>query len=207
MLTLLELFSVTWMMSGLSKGILSGGGWRVLKYFTIDSNIYLGVVSLAAALHFYDVHKRKKNEASMIIYRLKLSGTAAVSVTMLVTVFFLEPTMGRYFGYFALFANANLFLHLLNPLAAIATWICFERNDALSRKDVLLTTLPTLLYAIYYAAEVLLHSENDIIQSGYDWYGFFAWGLKSAVIVLPLFLVFTYLVCFALYKTGTTREQ
>ena len=205
-LTLLELFSVTWMISGFSKGILSGGGFRVLKYFTIDSNIYLGVVSFIAALDLHRLLKKKKNEASHITCLLKLSGTAAVTVTMLVTVFFLEPTMGRYFGYLALFANANLFLHLLNPIAAIVTWTRLEKNDALSLKDVYLATLPTLLYAVYYVIEVLLHTENGIIQQGYDWYGFFVLGLRSAVIVLPAFVIFTYMVCFVLYRTGKAKN-
>ena len=205
-LALLELFSVTWMMSGFSKGILSGGGLRVLKYFTIDSNIYLGIVSFLAALNLYPVIRNQKNEVSAIIYLLKLSGTAAVTVTMLVTVFFLEPTMGRYFGYFALFANANLFLHLLNPIAAIVTWICFEKNDALSVKHIYPAALPTLVYALYYVIEVLLHTENGIIQQGYDWYGFFILGLRSALIVMPVFIIFTCLVCFALYRAGMIRK-
>jgi hypothetical protein len=202
-LSLMELFSVTWMMSGLSKGILSGGGFRVLKYFTIDSNIYLGIVSFVAALELYRVPKGKKEEVPSYVYLLKLSGTAAVTVTMLVTVFFLEPTMGRYFGWFALFANANLFLHLLNPLAAIVTWISFEKNDRLTKKSVLPAIVPTLLYVIYYVVEVLTHIENGVIQPGYDWYGFFVPGLKSAIIVLPVFVLFTYLVCLGLYKSGS----
>jgi hypothetical protein len=202
-LSLMELFSVTWMMSGLSKGILSGGGFRVLKYFTIDSNIYLGIVSFVAALELYQVLKRKKEEVPSYVYLLKLSGTAAVTVTMLVTVFFLEPTMGRYFGWFALFANANLFLHLLNPLAAVATWVCFEKNDRLTKKSILPAIVPTLLYVIYYVVEVLTHIENGVIQPGYDWYGFFVLGLKSAIIVLPVFVLFTYLVCLGLYKSGS----
>ncbi len=202
-LSLMELFSVTWMMSGLSKGILSGGGFRVLKYFTIDSNIYLGIVSFVAALELYQVLKGKKEEVSSYVYLLKLSGTAAVTVTMLVTVFFLEPTMGRYFGWFALFANANLFLHLLNPLAAIMTWVCFEKNDRLTKKSILSAIVPTLLYVIYYVVEVLTHIENGVIQPGYDWYGFFVLGLKSVIIVLPVFILFTYLVCLGLYKSGS----
>ncbi len=206
-LALLEAFAVTWMMSGLSKGILSGSGLRVLKYFTIDSNIYLGVVSFLAALELHKVLKGKKSEVSSMTYLLKLSGTAAVMVTMLVTVFFLEPTLGRRFGYLALFAYSNFFLHLLNPLAAIVVWLCFEKNDVLSLNHVPLAVIPTLLYAVYYFIEVLRHTENGSILPGYDWYGFFVSGLKSAIIVLPSFLLFTYLVCYVLYRLGRRRKS
>ena len=205
-LTLLEVFSVSWMMSGLSGGILSVAGLRVLKYFTVDSNIYLGIASFIAAVEGYRVLKGKKKEVSPVIYLLKLSATAAVTVTMLVTVFFLEPTMGRYFGYLALFAYSNFFLHLFNPLAAIMTWICFEKNDILTSKDALLATIPTLLYAIYYAVEAFRHTVNGAIMPGYDWYGFFALGLKSSIVVLPGFVLFTYLVCFVLYRIGKNKK-
>ena len=204
-LTLLEIFSVSWMMSGISGGILSAAGLRVLKYFTVDSNIFLGFASGIAAIEEYRVLKGKKEEVSHFICLLKLSATAAVTVTMLVTVFFLEPTMGRYFGYLALFAHSNFFLHLFNPLAAIVTWVCFERNDMLVSKDALLAAIPTLLYAIYYVIEVLTHTVNGVIQPGYDWYGFFVLGLKSAVIVLPVFVLFTCLVNLVLYRVGKRK--
>jgi len=206
-LALLEAFAVAWMMSGLSKGVLSGSGLRVLKYFTIDSNIYLGVASFLSTLELYRVMKGEKSEISPLVHLLKLSGTAAVTVTMLVTVFFLEPTLGKHFGYLALFSYSNFFLHLLNPLVAIFVWICFEKNRVLSIKHTLLSVVPTLLYAVYYLIEVLRHTENGSIMPGYDWYGFFALGLKSAVVVLPLFLLFVYLVCFVLYRLGRDRES
>ena len=43
-LTLLEIFSVSWMMSGISGGILSAAGLRVLKYFTVEDFCLLGIV-------------------------------------------------------------------------------------------------------------------------------------------------------------------
>ena len=205
-LTLLEIFSVSWMMSGISTGILSAAGLRVLKYFTVDSNIYLGIASFIAFIEQFRVLKGKKKKISSFIYLLKLSATAAVTVTMLVTVFFLEPTMGRYFGYLALFAHSNFFLHLFNPLAAIFTWVRFERNDVLTSKDVLLAAIPTLLYAIYYVVEVIRHTVDGVIMPGYDWYGFFVLGLKSAAVVMPVFVLFTCLVCLVLYRVSRNRK-
>ena len=202
---LLEFFSISWMMSGISSGILSVAGLRALKFFTVDSNIYLGIASLIAAVAYYRAIKEKQEDIPSVIYLLKLSATSAVSVTMLVTIFFLEPTMGRLYGYLILFAYSNLFLHLINPLAAIFTWIAYERNNALSLKSVFLAMIPTVLYVIYYVVEVITHTRNGIIMPGYDWYGFFALGLKSTIIILPLFLLFTFLVCFVLYRLGINR--
>lgn len=206
-LTLLEIFSVSWMMSGISGGILSAAGLRVLKYFTVDSNIFLCFASFIAAIQQNHVLKGKRKGIPRFICLIKLSATAAVTVTMLVTVFFLEPTMGRYFGYLALFAHSNFFLHLFNPLAAVVTWVCFEKNDVLDSKDVLFATAPTLLYAIYYLIAVLTHTVDGVIMPGYDWYGFFFLGLKSAVIVMPVFVLFTCLVCTVLYKAGKKKTE
>ena len=202
---LLEFFSISWMMSGISSGILSVAGLRALKFFTVDSNIYLGIASLIAAVAYYRAIKEKQKDIPSFIYLLKLSATSAVIITFLVTVFFLEPTMGRLYGYLILFAYSNLFLHLINPLAAIFTWIAYERNNALSLKSVFLAMIPTVLYVIYYVVEVITHTRNGIIMPGYDWYGFFALGLKSAIIILPYFLLFTFLVCFVLYRLGINR--
>ncbi|MBQ6477819.1 MAG: hypothetical protein IJI44_00470 [Erysipelotrichaceae bacterium] len=207
LLAVLELFAVSWMMSGRSGGVLSGSGIRVLKYFTIDSNIFLGVAAFIAAVNQYLILKGKMEKVPSYVYLLKLSGTAAVTVTLLVTVFFLEPTMGKIFGYLALFSYSNFFLHLLNPISAIVTWMCFEKNDALSLRSVLIATIPTVIYALYYVMEVLLHTDNGSIMPGYDWYGFFAWGLKSAAIVIPLFLLFTFLVCLVLYRLGKSKMK
>ncbi|MBQ6479194.1 MAG: hypothetical protein IJI44_07510 [Erysipelotrichaceae bacterium] len=65
--------------------------------------------------------------------------------------------------------------------------MCFEKNDAL-----------------YYVMEVLLHTKNGSIMPGCDWYGFFAWGLKSTAIVIPLFLLFA---CLILYRLGKNRHN
>ena len=67
-------------------------------------------------------------------------------------------------------------------------------------------TAPTLLYALYYVIEVLRHTKDGIIMPGYDWYGFFAFGLKSAIIVLPGFVLLAYAVSYVLYRIGRIRK-
>ena len=46
----LEVFAVSWMISGISGGILSASRLSVLKLFTVDSNILLGIAALIAAI-------------------------------------------------------------------------------------------------------------------------------------------------------------
>ena len=62
-----------------------------------------------------------------------------------------------------------------------------------------------MIYAIYYTAEALTHLEDGVIAPGYDWYGFFLFGVKSAVIVLPLIIAITYGISVLLWRLN--RKQ
>ena len=119
----LEVFAITWMMSGLNSGALSSSRIAMLKYFTVDSNILMGIIALIVCLDERKVIKGQKDKISNSSYILKLVGTVGVTLTMLVTIFFLTPTMAPKYGLLGLFYYSNFFLHLLNPILSI---IVFE---------------------------------------------------------------------------------
>ena len=56
------------------------------------------------------------------------------------------------------------------------------------------------MYAIYYVYETLSHTINGVVEKGYDWYGFFVFGTKSVMIVLPLIMIFSYMISYVLWK-------
>lgn len=49
-IVVLEVAAITWMISGSSDGALSISGLRSLRFFTVDSNILLGIFALIAAM-------------------------------------------------------------------------------------------------------------------------------------------------------------
>ena len=67
----LEAFAVAWMMSGINSGLLLASRMRALKYFTVDSNILLGVFAVLAAVDQRRVLKREKSEVFVSTYILK----------------------------------------------------------------------------------------------------------------------------------------
>ena len=69
----LEVFAITWIMTAAGNGVLSGGKLRALRYFTVDSNILMGLFSLWAAVDQGMVLKGKRREVSTISYVLKLT--------------------------------------------------------------------------------------------------------------------------------------
>lgn len=208
-LTVIVCLSVAWMFSGLKftgqEAVLTEARWLSLKYYTVDSNILMGIVAFIAMI--YDI-RAVRDENYMIprfVYVLKLVGTVGVTITMLVTVFFLAPTSTK--GYFSLFTNSNFFLHFANPLLAIVTFVGFERTDLIKFKHCLFGMMSLGLYACFYVINCLINAVEDIVPKKYDWYGFFIWGVKSVYFVLPIILLVTFLVSVVLWVANRRRGR
>ena len=192
----LEILSVGWMFSGLripgtgSGAALSASRFAILRYFTVDSNILMGIVALIVLLDLRKIAKGELEALPRKDYVLALMGTVGVTLTMLVTVFYLAPTIDN--GWFVCFNNSNLFLHVINPLFSIVAFLFYERTNRLSLKDAFWGLLPMCVYAVPYIAVCIINSKDGRVLPGYDIYGFFGFGLLSGFIVFPIILVFTF---------------
>ena len=202
---LLEVFAVCWMMTGFSAGLLSAARLTALKYFTVDSNILMGITALIMAVDQSRVLKGKKSEVPASGYLLKLVGTVGVTLTMIVTVFYLAPTTAAVYGPFAMFYGSNIFLHLLNPLLSIIMFVCFEKTEKIAFRHTLTGIIPMVIYAVYYVAAALSHTHNGVIDKGYDWYGFFFAGPRSALIVAPMLVLLAWGISCALRKMNRRK--
>ena len=206
-ITALEIVAVAWMMIGGKIGVLSSSKLSALKYFTVDSNILMGLFALLTAAHQRKVLKGERDDIPARTYVLNLTGTVGVTLTMLVTIFFLGPTIGQTYGFFSLFARSNFFFHLVNPVLSIITFLCFEKSSKIAFKHTFTALIPMLVYGVYYAAEAFTHMTDSVIDKGYDWYGFFAQGPQSAFIVLPVILVSAWLISFMLWKLNRRNTE
>ena len=90
-------------------------GKRPSIYFTFLSNVHLAIASLLIILF----------PRSFIVWMLKYTGTAAVTVTMITVLVFLGPTI----GYKIVLTGSELWMHLINPLIAIVTFTILERRS------------------------------------------------------------------------------
>lgn len=208
-LALLEVFAVSWMMSGIqiagTTSALTAARLATLKFFTVDSNIIAGVFAIIVAVDLWMVMKGRKTEASNLSYVLTLVGAVGVTLTMLVTVFFLAPTFEN--GWYTCFNNSNFFLHLVNPLVSIVLFVVFMRGSKVNFRHTFTGIVPLLIYAAYYVANVFTHLDGGKINPAYDWYGFFMLGTKSVFIVLPLIILITYGISVALWKINRGRKK
>lgn len=145
---LLEVFAILWMISGMTSGVLTASRLAVFRYFTVDSNVLMGIFALIAAIDQGRVIWGKKTEVSVFCYVLALVGTVGVTLTMLVTIFFLAPTMGATYGVLSLFSYSNFFLHLLNPIISIIVFLCFERTKKIAFGHTVTGIIPLVIYAV-----------------------------------------------------------
>ena len=186
-------------MSDPSKpAVLSSANAKAFKYFTVDSNVFAGIISLVMMIVQVLIAKGRLKKLPKLLQLLKLAATTGVTLTMLVTIFFLAPFQ---FDFFSLFMDSNLFLHLLIPLVCIITFVFFEPAE-ISTAQTFAGTVPMLIYAIFYGTNIILHLQNGKTSHDYDWYGFLDGGVSTIWFVGPLMLAVTWAMALLLQTTN-----
>ncbi|MDO4537954.1 MAG: Pr6Pr family membrane protein [Coriobacteriales bacterium] len=169
---------------------LSARGIESLKYYTILSNLLSAAASLAfVAASLAGGHVGPDSW----IVALKLASTTSVMITFLVTLTLLAPS----FGWRALYAGGNFWLHLVLPLLALLDLCLFVPAGSSPFWFVFVAVVPTFMYSIGYVRSVLVHGaeENGRV---YDFYGFMRWGADKIFVVAAVMLVVTFLIALAL---------
>jgi hypothetical protein len=184
-------------------GLFEPFGLKAFKYFTVDSNILAGFVSLIY-LVFSFVHSEDKPFNYHWLYILKLSATTAVSLTMIITVFFLAPSAEHFYD---LFLNSNLFMHLLTPVLCIISFSFFESFGKTAFPLSLTGLLPMLCYAAYYIPNILIHLENGKTSYEYDWYGFLKGGLNTIWFVMLILFSITLFISITLWALNKKKAK
>ena len=128
---------------------------RLLRYFTVLSNVFCALVSLALAI------TRLRGAVPVPLLLLKYVATHAVTVTLLTVLVFLGPQ----FGYKPLFSGPDFLLHLLCPLLALVSFLAWDRPQMTPLLS-LIGVLPVLLYGFLYLRKVVYAKAWE------DFYGF-----------------------------------
>ncbi len=197
---ILVLLGTIFMMTGfqfmVKLEVLSSSSFSAFRYFTVDSNILVGIVSLILAIYEY-LNLKKKIVIPNFVYILKYIGASAVALTFFITLFWLTRFYGNKF--YLLYVNSNLLFHLIVPLLAIISFAKYEKVK-LNNKTIYLALIPVLLYGIFYVSNILMHVENGVISYDYDFYGFAQGGLNTIVFVFMFILVLMYVISLIIFK-------
>ncbi len=207
-ISILVLFSTIAMFTGYrfmngQEAILESTKLGMLRFFTVQSNLFMGIISLLFIIDEIKILRGNKKEISFFKYVLKLMSTSAVGLTFFVVFAYLGPITK--YGLVSLLMNSNLFFHLIIPVLSIVTFIFFERTNKLKFKDTLYGIIPTLLYGIYYITNVLIHVENGKVSPKYDWYWFVQGGVWTALIVVPIIFLVSYLISLGLWRVNKLK--
>ena len=180
-----------------SVGRLDAAGFEMYKYFTIQSNVLAGIAATILIIYELLFIKGKINKLPNWIYVLKLVGTVGVTVTFLVTAFYLTIVLDS--PWYLLYTNSNLIFHGIVPIICVISFIFFENNQDLKAFSIFIGISHMILYCIYYVTNVLVHLENGQAPLKYDWYMFAQAGMKYVPIVVVIMIGFTIGVSFILY--------
>lgn len=115
------------------------GGNRVFMFFTIQSNI---AIALICAIGLVLLFRRKPPKTFWFV--LKFIGTVSITLTGVVFVFVLAPTLGPY-----AWNLQNVLTHVVVPIIAVIDFFVTGVYGTVQKRHVPLVTLPPLAYAIY----------------------------------------------------------
>ena len=210
LIVIFTIFATTAMFTGFKfmhghDVVLQSTKLGMLRFFTVQSNILMGIIALFFAVLEIKILKGKIEEISTKAYVLKLMSTTAVGLTFLVVFAYLGPITE--YGIIAMIMNSNLFFHLITPLLSIFTLVVFERTSMIKFKYTFWCILPTFLCAIYYMINIFIHMQDGKVSPVYDWYWFVQNGVWTAIIVVPLMLLITYIITLILWKINKKRSN
>ena len=159
----------------------------IFRYFTVDSNILCAVSCIFSIWFMIVALRRGEGNTPKAMMLFRYAGTGAVTVTMMTVLLFL----GILYGYPAMFAGWNLWLHLLGPVLAIVSFVWLERDGSVpEKKHMFLSVLPVVVYgAVYLIMAVLIGYD----KGGWpDFYGFNIggrWVISLAAMLLATLLI------------------
>ena len=175
-----------------SEVVLESTKFGVFKYFTVQSNLFVGIVCLIFAIKEIELLNGKINNIDKKYYIWKLVSTSAVGLTFFVVFTYLRSIVEG--GIMPLLMNSSLFFHCIIPILSIICFIFLEKTRDIKFKEVFYGLIPVGLYALYYMTNVFLHMENGKVSPKYDWYWFVYYGVWTTVIVVPVILLIAYLI-------------
>lgn len=179
---IMVIFAVTGMVLMLTRspadGNLHASGIENLKFYTVLSNVFCGMVALVYLVSAF----LKKNTDK--IRALKLAALSGVVITFCVVAFMFGPL----YGYPRFYKGGNLFFHLLLPIVAVVEFLVVKRSKMPFRYTVF-AAVPTLLYGIGYTLNILINGIGGPWPDSNDFYAFLSWGWGGGIaifIAVPL---------------------
>ena len=131
-------------------------GIRTFCMFTVNSNILAALSSFAIVPYAIDGIRKKEYILPDWVVVFMMTGTVAVALTFLVSLFILSPVK----GFVLIFTGSRFFLHGVCPILNILAFCVFITSHKISIKQSLFTLIPVAIYAIVYFVIVVVITEE-----------------------------------------------
>ena len=183
--TVLNILIIAWAVIGTilmlffrdGDALLASSGVENLKYFTVLSNEFCGIVAV------WSLIQTIRHKDCPVL--LKLVAAAAVGLTFLTIAAFLGPL----YGYRFMYKNANFFFHLVLPLTAMAEYILLPvPKDGVPFRWTFLTMIPVFVYGTVYLTNILVNG-TGVWPDTNDFYGFMNWGLPVGIVIFACIML------------------
>lgn len=133
------------------EGNMVFDGFDGFRYFTIDSNLLLGIV-FAMGLGF---RARAVKDGSVTLplwlHAMQHAAVVGIFLTFLTTAVFLTPLM----GFPLLYLKENFLMHGSTPLLGIASFLLTGKEPRLLKLHILTGLLPAIVYGVFYVTFTL----------------------------------------------------
>ncbi|MDD3338129.1 MAG: hypothetical protein PHS82_04655 [Lachnospiraceae bacterium] len=129
-------------------------GAAMFQFYTEDSNIFaLLACSIFAVVSILNL-AHGKTEIPKWVHILKYIAACCLTVTFVVVICVLAPTLGPGGYTEMLLQGSMLYHHFLCPVLVVISFLFFERGPQLDKKCRFYAVIPTIIYA---AASILLN--------------------------------------------------
>ena len=158
LLTFLLVVTGTIVMFTIGSGALQNKGFTVFKFFTFQSNLFMGAIAFIYAYYQFLIIKGKQDKIPHLLMVFNHVAVTAVALTFTIVVAFLAPG----YGFLLMYTKANLFFHAIVPLLAMANYMFLEKECQISFKETLPSLIPSVLYGtVYFIIVVSLKAYGD----------------------------------------------
>lgn len=178
-------------------------GLQAFGYFTVQSNVFMAIVSLALAIKEIKLLKGKIEIIPYKYYIFKMIAATAVGLTFFVVFIIFSILFKK--GLLLLLKNGNLFFHFIIPVTSILNFIIFEKTDAIKFKHTFYGLIPTFLYEIFYTSNVLLNMKDGKVSPSHDWYHFTQNGILILISIPFIMLGITYIITLINWRLNKKR--
>lgn len=182
--------------------LLTATGMGNLKFFTVLSNLFSGLVSLFLAGALIRQLRGGKSPGKGLLIA-KYAATTSVALTFFMVLVMFTPLTGMT----AMYSGANFWFHGVLPVVAMLEFCLLDEGPALRLRTSLWALLPTILYGTGYYGNILINGLGGEWPNTNDFYGFAAWGMDKAPFVFAAILLSTWILALVLRAPYQRRQR